>query len=295
MKFHRSERGQAWPWVAGVLAFFALLTILLSVYTVPAGSVAVVTHFGAAVRVSQPGLNWKIPFVEGRTNMSIRTQKDEVDAGAASKDLQQVTSTIAVNYHLDGVHAMDVYKTLGTKYQDIVISPATQNVFKSITAQYTAEELITKRNEVRLAAEKALGDQLAPYYVIVDNFNITNFDFSQEFNQAIEAKQVANQAVETAKQKLAQAEVDAETAKAAAAGVANAAIESARGQSESIRLVAAADADAMKIKGQAIKDFPEMLQLQFFDTLKTANWSLIPYSSVQGYLPLNPGGTTVTK
>jgi len=107
-------------------------------------------------------------------------------------------------------------------YQDILVAPAIQNIFKATTAQYTAEELITKREEVRLRAEEALVAQLLVYHVIVENFNIVNFDFSPEFNAAIEAKQVAQQQVETAKQKLAQAEVEAETAKVLAQGQADA-------------------------------------------------------------------------
>jgi regulator of protease activity HflC (stomatin/prohibitin superfamily) len=154
--------------------------------------------------------------------MSIRTQKDQVDAGAASKDLQTVTSTIAVNYILDGQHAVDVYQNLGKNYQDLVIAPAIQNVFKATTSQYTAEQLITERNEVRIAAEQALTEQLAPYHIIVQNFNIINFDFSPEFNAAIEAKQVAQQQVETAKQLLAKAQIDAQTMVTAAQGQADA-------------------------------------------------------------------------
>ena len=154
--------------------------------------------------------------------MDVRTQKDQVEAAAASKDLQHVTSTIAVNYHLDGRYAVQVYQNVGTNYQDILIAPAIQNIFKATTAGYTAEELITRREEVRINAEGALKNQLGVYHVIVENFNIVNFDFSPEFNAAIEAKQVAQQQVETAKQKLAQAEVDAETAKAQAQGQADA-------------------------------------------------------------------------
>jgi regulator of protease activity HflC (stomatin/prohibitin superfamily) len=107
-------------------------------------------------------------------------------------------------------------------YQDILIAPAVQNIFKATTAKYTAEELITKREQVRLDSEKALETQLLAYHVIVENFNIVNFDFSPEFNAAIEAKQVAQQQVETAKQLLAKAQIEAQTAVAQAQGQADA-------------------------------------------------------------------------
>jgi regulator of protease activity HflC (stomatin/prohibitin superfamily) len=207
-------------WIFGFLVLTVL--VLLAVYTVPAGSVGVVTRWGAVNRVVQPGIGIKWPIAERIVQMDVRTQKDQVDAAAASKDLQQVTSTIAVNYHLDGKYAVQVFQNVGINYQDILLAPAIQNIFKATTAGYTAEELITRREEVRIKAEAALKDQLAVYHVIVENFNIVNFDFSQEFNAAIEAKQVAQQQVETAKQKLAQAQVDAATAKAQAQGQADA-------------------------------------------------------------------------
>jgi regulator of protease activity HflC (stomatin/prohibitin superfamily) len=204
-----------------VLVFLAII-LAMSIYTVPAGMVGVITRWGAVNRVVYPGLGIKIPVVEGIVKLSIQTQKDQVDASAASKDLQTVTSTIAVNYHLDGKYATDVYQNIGIDYQSIVIAPAIQNIFKATTAGYTAEELITNREGVRIQAEQALTDQLAQYHVVVENFNIVSFDFSSEFNAAIEAKQVAQQEVETAKQKLAQAEVDAQTAVTQAQGQADA-------------------------------------------------------------------------
>ena len=207
---------------AVVFGFLALLLLGLSVYTIPAGSVGVVTRWGAVNRVVYPGLGFRIPIAEWVVKMDVRTQKDQVDATAASRDLQAITSTIAVNYHLDGKYAVDVYQNVGTRYKEILLAPAIQNIFKATTAKFTAEELITNREAVRLQAEEALTAQLAAYHVVVENFNIVNFDFSPEFNAAIEAKQVAQQQVETAKQKLAQAQVDAQTAIAQAQGQADA-------------------------------------------------------------------------
>ena len=207
-----------------VVAFiFVLIGVFSSIYVVPAGSVGVVTRFGAINHVAYPGVGIKISYgVDGVVNMDVRTAKDQVDASAASKDLQAVTSSIAVNYHLDGGYAVDVFQNIGPEYVDRVVAPAIQNVFKASTAKFTAEELITNREAVRLMAEGQLKEQLAVYHVIVENFNIVNFDFSKEFNAAIEAKQVANQQVETAKQLLAKAQVDAQTAVAKAQGEADA-------------------------------------------------------------------------
>jgi regulator of protease activity HflC (stomatin/prohibitin superfamily) len=213
-----------WGRVAAIIVTTLVLIVLffMTIYTVPAGSVGVITRWGAVNRVVYAGLGVKIPVAERVVKMSIRTQKDQVDSASASKDLQTVTSTIAVNYHLDGQYAVNVFESVGQNYQDILLAPAIQNIFKATTAQFTAEQLITNREAVRLQAEDALAKQLAVYHIVVENFNIVNFDFSPEFNAAIEKKQVAQQEVETSKQKLAQAKIDAETVITAAQGQADA-------------------------------------------------------------------------
>ncbi len=208
------------PIILIVLAVIILATSLF--YEVPAGNIGVVLRFSAVDRVSYPGINIKLPFVERVVLMNVRTQKDEVQATAMSENLQVVTSQIAVNYHLDGTRAKEVYENVGADYANIIVAPAIQNTFKAVTAQFTAEELITKRDEVRMKAEEELTKQLEQYFIIVENFNIVNFDFSVEYQQAIESKQVAQQQVETSKQKLAQAEIDAQTVIAQAKGQADA-------------------------------------------------------------------------
>lgn len=208
------------PIILIVLAVIILATSLF--YEVPAGNIGVVLRFSAVDRVAYPGINIKLPFVERVVLMNVRTQKDEAQATAVSENLQVVTSIIAVNYHLDGTRAKEVYEKVGADYTNIIVAPAIQNTFKAVTALFTAEELITKRDEVRLLAEEKLTTQLEPYFIVVENFNIVNVDFSEEYQQAIEAKQVAQQQVETSKQKLAQAEIDAQTVIAQAKGQADA-------------------------------------------------------------------------
>ncbi len=186
------------------------LLLLLSFYVVPAGHVGVITRWGAVNRVVNPGLGMKIPLVEAVHQMSVQTQKDEVDASSASSNLQTVTALIAVNYRLDGQFASTVYQTIGENYQQIVVAPSIQNAFKSATATYTAENLIKLREQVRLDAENELQKQLEPYHIIVENFNIINFDFSPEYNASIEAKQVMEQNVQTARLELEKAKIAAE-------------------------------------------------------------------------------------
>jgi len=199
----------------GVIGLIVLLLVFGSFTIVSAGHVGVVTRFGAVNRVVDPGIILKIPLVESVNQMETRTQKEQVDAAAASKDLQEVKSTIALNYHLDGAKAVVVYQNIGTEYVDRVIAPAMQEAFKATAAQFTAEELIGKREAVKQAAYSRLKERLARYNIIVDDFNIVNFDFSQDFNSAIEQKQVAQQNLERAK-------IEANTAITQAQGQANA-------------------------------------------------------------------------
>lgn len=199
---------------------FAILIITLFPYlgairTVGAGQVGVITRLGAVNRVANPGLVVKIPFIESLHSMETRTQIEQVDATSASKDLQEVKAKIALNFHLRGEKAVDVYQYIGTEYKDRIIAPAMQEAFKATTAQFTASELIGKRESVKSLAFNELKTRLDKYNIIVDDFNIVNFDFSSEFNQAIEAKTVAQQNKE-------RAEIEAQTALVQAQGQANA-------------------------------------------------------------------------
>jgi regulator of protease activity HflC (stomatin/prohibitin superfamily) len=198
------------------IAVILILFLFLSPFRiVSAGSVGVITRFGAINRVATPGIAFRIPLIESVHVMNTQTQIDQVDAQAASSDLQTVNSKIAVNYHLDGTQAPDVFQRIGVDYQAKVVSPAIQDTFKSITAKYTAQELITQRESVRNLAEEELTTKMKPYNIIVDNFNIVNFDFSKDYNDAIEAKQVAQQNKE-------KAQLEADTAKIQAQGQADA-------------------------------------------------------------------------
>jgi regulator of protease activity HflC (stomatin/prohibitin superfamily) len=212
MKMPKVKIGTA---ILGVIGILIILPVIGIWSIVGAGNVGVVTRFGAVNRVATPGIILKIPLIEYVHAMETRTQKEQADASSASKDLQEVKATIALNYHLRGEKAVEVYQNIGTDYKIRVIDPAMQEAFKATTAKFTAEELIGKREAVKQEALNELKDRLNHYNVIVDNFNIINFDFSTEFNQAIEQKQVAQQNLERAK-------LEAQTAKTQAEGQAQA-------------------------------------------------------------------------
>jgi len=223
---------------AGVALLLAVIVfIVASIAIIPVGHVGVMVRFQKTTgKILENGLNWK-SMLETPIKMNIQTQKYEVGCEAASKDLQDVQTTIAVNYKLDGKQAAEVYRTIGHDYLDVICKPAIQEVVKAITARYNAEDMITKRENVRIDIAAALEERLAQRGIISEFVNITNFQFSDEFTKAIESKVVAVQRVMEAENKLKQIEVEARQAEAEAKGFAAAAIARAEGQAEANRIV----------------------------------------------------------
>ncbi len=193
-----------------VIGFVVLVLLLGSFGTISAGNVGVKTQFGKVLGTVQPGLYVKIPFIQHVTSMDVQTQKDQTDATAASNDLQSVTATVAVNYHVEPQDASTIYQNIGADYADRVISPAIQESVKSVTANYTAEQLITEREKVREDIITLLTNKLQVYGVQTDSLNIVNFAFSDQFNTAIEAKVTAQQNALAAQNKLQQVQFEAQ-------------------------------------------------------------------------------------
>ncbi|MEK7860833.1 MAG: prohibitin family protein [Chloroflexota bacterium] len=224
--------------VPGVLYALPIAGIILAgiantAVIIEAGHVGVVTRFGAVTGVVfEQGLNYKMPFIESVWIADVRTQKEQVDAAAASRDLQEVKSTIALNYHLDARQAAVVYQQIGPAYKVRIVAPAIQEAFKFTTAQFNAEELITQRETVKQRAREFLRERLGAFNVLVDELNIVTFEFSKSFNDAIEAKQVAAQRVEQARGEQERAKVYADTRVIAAEGDAAAVLRRARAAAE---------------------------------------------------------------
>lgn len=179
-------------WIA--IGLVAAVIALNSFTIVPAGNTGVVMTLGKVSETSyQEGFHLKVPFIQQVETLSNKIQVYETPASAVSKDLQTVSSTIAVNYRLVSDKSPEMYKNVGIDYQTVLITPVVQECMKSATAKYTAEELITERAAVGDEVKTALDSKLNNYGIYIEKFNIVNFDFSAEFNNAIEAKQVAEQ------------------------------------------------------------------------------------------------------
>ena len=208
------------------LVVFGVITLLGSFTQVGVGEIGIVKQFGAVdinnPSLFQPGIHLKVPFRDEVVIFETRIQKEQVSASAASKDGVTITSTIAVNFHLDSTKTAFLLQNVGVDYQARIIDQQIQQAFKDVTAQYAGLELIQKREEVASKAKVLLKDKLTPYFIIVDEFTIPNYEFPKEFNDAILATQVANQQNLQAKQLQDKAKTEAETALIVAQGQANA-------------------------------------------------------------------------
>lgn len=176
-----------------IFAVVGLVVLFGSWTTINQTQRGVVLRLGEVVRVLEPGFNWKKPFIEDVKKMQTSTQIIEVAAKASSRDLQDVDSNIAVQYFIDPLRVADVYAEYKTSVRTIVIDPAIQDAMKAATAQFNAEELITKRSEVKELAFQLLKERLAEAHIIATNLDIVDFRFSDSFNLAIEAKVKAEQ------------------------------------------------------------------------------------------------------
>jgi prohibitin 2 len=249
----------------GVVLILASI-IFGSFTTVPAGNRGVVIRFSAVTgTILDEGLQFKLPFIDSVVKMSVQTQKYEVDAASASRDLQDVNTTIALNYKLDPGQAAEVYRTLGTEFIDRIAAPAIQETVKQVTARYNAEDLILRRDEVKNDITTTLSTRLLERGIITEAVSITEFKFSATFTAAIEAKVSAEQAVFEAKNKLERVKVEAQQAEEEAKGVANARIAQANGEAEYIRVVTDAQVAANNAINSSLT--PEVLQYILLDRL----------------------------
>ena len=212
-----------------VFAFIALIVVFGSFSIISAGDRGVVLRMGSMNRVMDEGFNWKFPMIESVKKFDVRTQKEQIDAQAASKDLQNVSATVAINYNLEHSKVGELFRSIGEEYKTRIIDPAIQESVKASTANYTAEELITKRAIVRDEIKKNITERLSKEYIVVTEVSIVNFNFSQSFNEAIEAKVTAEQNALAAKNKLEQVKFEADQR-----------IVQSRGEAEAIRIQAQA-------------------------------------------------------
>jgi regulator of protease activity HflC (stomatin/prohibitin superfamily) len=221
-----------------VLVVIALLFVVGAIWgsfvIIPAGHRGVVLLWGSVEkRIMGEGLNLKAPFAETVIKVDVKVQPHpfkEIDA--ASKEYQIVKLTGMMNFHIDPGYVNDLYQRVGLDFADKVIDPAFNDFVKEVVPTYMITEILPKREEIRQRAMQKLGDNLARYHIIVDDIYIANIRFSPEYEKAVEAKQVAQQQVETQRQVLFQREIEAQQKVATAKGEAESILVVAQGQAK---------------------------------------------------------------
>lgn len=261
-------------WGLVPVVLLAVVVLLYSALgTVPAGHRGVLLRLGRVTgEVKGEGLYAKIPFIDTVRIMDCRIQKEQVKTECSSKDLQTINAILALNFRVQPDRCQDVYQNIGMRYLETIVAPAMQEGVKAAIAQYTAEELVTKRETVRERMTELLGQRLAPLGIKTETLNIINLTFGTAFNQAIEAKVTAEQNALAAKNVLAQRQYEAQQLVATAKG----------------------KAEAMQIEAESLRTNPSILRLRALEKWngqlpRVMGSTALPFVDVDG-LTANPSG-----
>lgn len=254
---------------AGVAAFALFFSLYLGAYSVDAGSIGVVKRFGAVHGMLQPGLHFVRPIGDTVTEIAVQRRIVKVSEPAATSDIQAVNAEITVAYHIDPNYADFALQQLNNDAEQRVIFPVGLEVIKAEIAQYEAQSLIKRREEVRAGIYSRLISKLAVQHVILEDMSITNLTFSGAYEQAIEQKQVAEQNAEKQRNLLEQTKIEAEQAAAKAKGEADARKAQAEGEATAILVQAQAKAKAQELQRQSLT--PELLELRRIEMWEK-NW-----------------------
>jgi regulator of protease activity HflC (stomatin/prohibitin superfamily) len=258
--------------VAGVITFVVIIIVMFeSVVVVEAGHRGVVLYVGAVEnRVLGEGIHFIIPFAEQVVPMEVRTLKYAANATAASNDLQEVQSTIALNYHISPSQANIIYQQLGADYADRIIAPTIQESVKASVAKFNAEELITKRATAKAVIAETIANTLSARNIVVETVFITDFKFSPAFASQVESKVVAFQQYLTQLNNLKAVQVIANQTVVQANATARSNVARANGESQAIKIITS-----------QLKQSPEYLQW-----LVINRWNgQMPYALGSGALP----------
>lgn len=262
------KAGGAGTLIGGILLSILIL-VLSCVSSIPTGYTGILTTFGRVENVTlDAGICWTKPW-QHIVTMDNRVQKQTVSLAAFSSDIQEVNMQYTINYQIDKASAMEIYRTIGVNYYDTIIAPSITESVKTVSARYTAEELVGNRDKLAVEIEKLLTESLAQYNVNVVTTSIEDIDFTDVFTDAVEAKQVAQQnklkAQTEAEQKVIEAEANAEVQKV-----------NAQAEAEVNKIKADADAYAVKVKAdaeaEANKQISASLTKELIDYVKANGW-----------------------
>jgi len=303
--------------VAGVV-FLALVLASSSYVQIQYGTVGVVTRFGAVTgRLMQPGLNWKMPLVESvvgyRTQEIIYQTVGEAESRAAYDDFptdtttadgQQIILKYSIRFRIDPQKVSWIANNIGDERDVVekVVKFHSRILARNIPKEYAALDLYTGNI---LAVQEQFEEQLAPLFaekgILLDSFGLRKIEFTEDYRQAVEQKQIEAENITTEQHRAEQATYQAQAQVELSKGEAQSTIERAKGDAEKVKLLAEAEAGAIQIKGEALAEYPAIIQLRFVESLSDpegkVTWGIMPPGSFVPFLNLTPGetmpGTTI--
>ena len=247
----KDNAGNFSPFKLILTIFVVILAVIFlgsSFVVIPAGHTGVALTFGKVEDVVlQEGLHFKVPFVQKIVVVDNRIVKLDVNTEAFSKDLQTITTVVAVNYHVGKENSQTLYKNVGMGFEEVLITPAVNEVLKAVTAKYTAVELVSSRAEVSMLLDEGLNEKMNAYGIFINELNIINWDFSEEYINAVEAKQVAEQNLIKTRTEQEQALVIANTE-------AQKRVIAAEAEANEIKVLAQANAESNRIITESISE-----------------------------------------
>jgi regulator of protease activity HflC (stomatin/prohibitin superfamily) len=312
--------------VVGIALFFVLIVFMSSYTQIDFGTVGMVTRFGRITgRIMDPGLNWKVPFVDRviiyRTQEIVYITEEQQGEGdrrsgtyvdfptdTTTADGQQISVKYSVRFRIDAAKITRIANEIGDEdaLVDKVVKFHARILARNIPKEYEALDLYTGKIQ---AVQTEFEDQLRPLLsdkgVILEAFGLRQIEFQEDYVQAIEQKQIEAENVQTEQNRAEQAKWRAQSAIEVAKGEAQATIENARGDaeeikllaqgnSEKIKLIAEAEAEAIRLKGEVLAQYPEIIQLEFVNSLKdpdsNVSWGIMPQEGMMPFLNITPEG-----
>ena len=234
---NRNIPGKTLALLAGVAIVAFAAVMLLRVGTVESGNVGVLTRWGVAADSALVAGTYRLGFGESIVLFDTRVQRLDYQGSAASKDLQDVIGVISLNFRVDAADVPTIFTTIGTDYRQRVIEPAVQETFKATMAQFTSTELITQRDAVKRVSRELLAERLGRFGIGVEELNVLDFRFSEEFKNAIESANAAKQAVVEEEQKLRSAQIQAQQRVAVAKAEAEATLTRAEAEASANKTI----------------------------------------------------------
>jgi len=310
--FERHQRGQGTAVYILIIAVILLVILgLFSIRVIDVGRSCAWVRFGRVIGEANSGLQLVNPFNEAvcfpRQSVLFQTAGDstgdnKLDSDADYSDWPVEIKTLDgqsamlefnLKFHVEPGCASVLRTSIASNTKDLVmriVNNFSRSIPRDLAPLYSATQLY---GIDRIIYEKDIRETLLPLFekscVTLDEFILRDINFDPAYEAIMEQKQIQMEGVTVQKHIADQAVENARATVTNAKAAADSQIETARGQAKTVELMAIAEAEAMRVKGQALQDYPEMLSLKFFDALSTANWSLLPWSSVAGYIPITPG------